>query len=174
MDYAFALIQRYKGKGLLIDSNLLLLYFIGMYDPDRIPKFKRTMAFTIDEFILLATICNEFEKIVTTPNVLTEVSSLSGQLPKSLRPHFYSDFAIRISELNEEYTASTSISGSAHFKDFGLTDSGIVETVKGSYLVLTTDLEFFGLLQNLGIDAINFNHIRTLAWWCPRAIHRSA
>lgn len=164
VDYASELIQRYKNKGLLIDTNLLLLYFIGMYDPDRIPKFKRTMAFTIDEFLLLVIICNEFDKVVTTPNVLTEVSNLSGQLPRNLRTDFYLDFAIRIPRLHEEYTASTSISGSTHFKDFGLTDSGIVETVKGNYLVLTTDLELFGFLQNLGIDAINFNHIRTLAW----------
>jgi len=164
MDYASELIQRYKSKGLLIDTNLLLLYFVGMYDADRIPKFKRTMSFTRDEFLLLATICNEFDKIVTTPNVLTEVSNLSGQLPRNLRPDFYSDFANRISELHEEYTTSTSISASPHFNDFGLTDCGIVETLKGNYLALTTDLQLFGLLQNLGIDAINFNHIRTLAW----------
>jgi hypothetical protein len=164
MDYLSELISQYRKKGLLIDTNLLLLYFVGMYDQERIPKFKRTMAFTIDEFLLLTTIFNEFDEIITTPNVLTEVSNLSGQLPGNLRSYFYNDFAKRIPTLREHYTSSKAISSSNHFNLFGLTDSGIVETVKGNYLVLTADLDLFGLLQNLGIDAINFNHIRTLAW----------
>jgi len=67
-------------------------------------------------------------------------------------------------KLEEQYASSAKISSSAHFSKFGLTDSGIVDTVKGNYLVLTSDLELFGYLQNLGIDAINFNHIRSLAW----------
>jgi hypothetical protein len=164
MDYVSDLIHQYRNKGLLIDTNLLLLYFVGMYDQDRIPKFKRTMAFTTDEFLLLTVIFNEFDKIITTPNILTEVSNLCGQLPGNLRSYFYGDFANRIPALREEYTSSTTISSSNHFNKFGLTDSGIVETVKGNYLAPTADLELFGLLNNLGIDAINFNHIRTLAW----------
>jgi hypothetical protein len=158
------MIARYKSKGLLIDTNLLLLYLVGMYDQKRIPRFKRTMAFTIDEFLLLATIFESFDKIITTPNILTEVSNFSGQLPRDLHPDFYSDFATKIPILEERYTASVAISASAHFNKFGLTDSGIVDTVKGNYLVLTDDLKLFGYLQNLGIDAINFNHIRSLAW----------
>ena len=164
MDYFSELIRQYKNKGLLIDTNLLLLYVVGMYDQERIPKFKRTMAFTIDEFHLLSVIFNEFDKIITTPNILTEVSNLSGQLPGNLRSHFYNDFAGLIPTLSEHYTSSVTVASLDHFNKFGLTDSGIVETVKGNYLVLTADLELFGLLQNFGIDAINFNHIRTIAW----------
>ncbi len=164
MEYVTELIGRYKTKGLLIDTNLLLLYFIGMYDPDRIRRFKRTMAFTIDEFLLLARVFESFDKIITTPNILTEVSNFSGQLPRELHSFFFSNFSTCILTLEERYIESGAISTSAHFNKFGLTDSGIVETVKGNYLVLTDDLALFGYLSNLGIDAINFNHIRTLAW----------
>jgi hypothetical protein len=164
MDYVIELISRYKAKGLLLDTNLLLLYFVGRYDADRIHKFKRTMAFTEDEFLLLATILESFDRVITTPNILTEVSNLSGQLPKNLHSDFYSDFSARIPVLDERHTASGTIVASVHFNKFGLTDSGIVDTVKDNYLVLTDDLVLFGYLQSLGIDAINFNHIRQLAW----------
>lgn len=164
MDYVLELISLYKAKGILIDTNLLLLYFVGKYDADLISKFKRTMAFTVEEFLLLAMILQSFDRVITTPNVLTEVSNLSGQLPKNLHSDFYSDFAARIPVLEERYTASGTIAASVHFNKFGLTDSGIVDIVKRSYLVLTDDLALFGYLQNLGIDAINFNHIRQLAW----------
>jgi rRNA-processing protein FCF1 len=164
MEYIQELVSRYKNKGLLVDTNLLLLYFVGAYDPDRIPKFKRTMAFTVDEFWLLASFLDAFEKLVTTPNVLTEVSNLSGQLAENLRSPFYSEFASRIPLLEEHYIPSASVSSLVHFNKFGLTDSGVVQLVKDNYLVLTDDLSLVGYLHNRGIDAINFNHIRSLAW----------
>jgi rRNA-processing protein FCF1 len=164
MEYINAVVARYQHKGLLIDTNLLLLYFIGGYDPDRIPKFKRTMAFTVAEFRLLSRFLDVFDKLVTTPNVLTEVSNLSGQLAEDLRTTFYSDFANRIPLLEEHYVPSVDAKSWAHFNKFGLTDSGIVNLVKDKYLVLTDDLNLVGYLQNQGIDVINFNHIRSLAW----------
>ena len=164
MEYINELVSRYQNKGLLIDTNLLLLYFIGNYDPNRIPGFKRTMAFTVDEFWLLIGFLGVFDKLMTTPNVLTEVSNLSGQLPANLRAPFHSDFANRIALLEEHYVPSVGASSLAHFNKFGLTDSGIVQLVKDKFLVLTDDLKLAGYLQNRGIDVINFNHIRSFAW----------
>src|SRR5205807_8110288 len=112
--------------GLLVDTNLLLLYFVGMYDQERIPRFKRTLTFTIEEFVLLASIFDSFDKVITTPNILTEVSNLSSQLPTNLHTHFYGYFASLIPFLEEHYTASGTISASTHFSKFGLTDAGIV------------------------------------------------
>ena len=38
-------IPRYQCRGLLIDTNLLLLYLVGEVDPRIIARFKRTQAF---------------------------------------------------------------------------------------------------------------------------------
>jgi hypothetical protein len=162
MGYIETLISRYRHKGLLIDTNLLLLYFVGKLDAERIPRFKRTMAFTIEEFILLAKFFNMFDKVITTPNVLTEVSNLLGGLPEQLHSAFFNDFATRLPHLEEHYTSSATISASAHFSRFGLTDCGIVELVKDNYLVLTDDLPLAGYLENRNIDVINFNHLRSI------------
>jgi len=164
MEYIDELVARYQNRGILIDTNLLLLFFVGKYDPDRITKFKNTMKFTIDEFWLLAGFLDAFERLVTTPNVLTEVSNLSGQLPENLRALFYSDFANNISLVEEHYVPSLEASSFTLFNKFGLTDSGIIQLVKDKFLVLTDDFKLAGYLQNRGIDVINFNHIRTLAW----------
>ncbi len=75
-------------QGLLIDSNLLLLLFVGQYDPTRIQKFKRTDQFTVGDYELLADYVEQFRELVTTPSILTEVSNLLGQLPENLRYHF--------------------------------------------------------------------------------------
>jgi hypothetical protein len=41
-------IERYRRRDLLIDTNLLLLYFVGAFRPDRIRSFKRTSRYSID------------------------------------------------------------------------------------------------------------------------------
>lgn len=158
------LLAIYKTKGVLIDANLLLVYFVGLYDPNRIKQFKRTEAFTIDDFSLLARLVDWFSKIVTTPNVLTEVNSLSNQLRSDLKSDYYLEFAKQIVLLEEHYVSSEKMSSSASFNRFGLTDSAIAELAQGQFLVLSDDFRLVGHLQKVGIDAINFNHIRYLAW----------
>jgi hypothetical protein len=163
-DYFLDLLNRYRAKGALVDANLLLVYFVGCYDQTQITKFKRTKAYTEDDFHLLAAIVDFFGKVVTTPNVLTEVNGLSNQLPDSLKPSYYSEFAKRVDTLEEHFMESRQVSNSSHFTKFGLTDSGIVELARDKYLVITDDLRFASYCQNVGVDVINFNNIRTMNW----------
>lgn len=163
-DYYTELFSRYRSKGVLIDTNLLLVYFIGKYDPSRIAKFKRTQTFTSEDFRLLESAFSFFGKIVTLPNILTEVSNLSNQLPENIKPDYYGQIGRIIANLEEHYLTSDKICSLAHFKQFGLTDSAIISLVKDKYLVLTDDFRLANYLESIGIDVINFNHIRTLNW----------
>ncbi len=158
------LISRYRNKGLLVDSNLLLLYFVGAYDPERIATFKGTARFGPDDFDLLLRLVALFQRIVTTPNILTEVSNLSGKLREDEKRTYFADFAKLVPRFAEHYCESKEICALQHFKDFGLTDSGIIDLARGSFLVLTDDGPLVGYLQNAGIDVINFNHVRFLDW----------
>ncbi len=164
MNYLEDLLSRYRNKGILVDTNLLLVYFVGMYDPDRISRFNRTAAFTIEDFELLSRLLAFFSKVVTTPNILTEVNSLSNKFPDDLKPAFYPVFAKRLTVLDEQYIASNKVSSLHHFNRFGLTDSGIISLAVGSYLVLTDDFKLSGYLQGINVDVINFNHIRSVTW----------
>lgn len=149
-------IERYRGKGVLVDANLLLLYFVGRYDRDRIETFKRTNNYSVEAFDVLAKFLRLFSTVVTTPNILTEVSNLSKQLP----PAYYDEFKQQLLVLEEKYVSSRSVCASEHFRQFGLTDSIIVELGRNQFLVLTDDLDLFLLLQRHNIDVVNFNHIR--------------
>ncbi|HSB11062.1 MAG TPA: PIN domain-containing protein [Blastocatellia bacterium] len=151
---------------MLVDSNLLLLYFVGAYNPERISTFKGTYSrgFGEDDFDLLIRLFSVFDRIVTTPNILTEVSNLSNQLRRDEKQTYYADFARQMPLLTEHYTESKEISVLQHFIDFGLTDSGIINLARENFLVLTDDGPLVGYLQNVGIDAINFNHVRSLNW----------
>ncbi|MFY9620974.1 MAG: PIN domain-containing protein [Pyrinomonadaceae bacterium] len=164
MEEIARLLTKYKNKGVLIDSNLLLVYCIGSYDSDRIPRFKRTASFSIDDFELLAQLVAFFDRVVTTPNILTEVNSFSNQLAEDIKVRYYPRFAEQIRILDEHYLASSEVSETPSFGKLGLTDSGIASIVQGKYLVLTDDLKLVVHLQSIGVDAINFNHVRALGW----------
>lgn len=154
-------INSYKDKGLLIDTNLLLLLFVGLHNLTTIQRFKRTMQFTADDFNCLAGVIRLFKQVVTTPNVLTEVSNLLGQLPEPIRIPVFRGFSLAIQPFQEHFTPSRELAHQRHFPNFGLTDIGIVQGAKGKFLVLTDDLRLAHYLGRQGIDVVNFNHLRT-------------
>ena len=154
----------YRQRGILIDTNILLLHFVGTVNRERISRFNRTEKFIPEDYDLLQRILTYFQTIVTTPNILTEVNSLANQLGEPERSQCFSIFSEIISNMNESYIESRTITNTKNFAKFGLTDCGILNVARGKYLVLTDDLKLANYLQKVGIDAINFNNIRTLGW----------
>jgi rRNA-processing protein FCF1 len=158
------LIQRYRSRGVLVDTNILLLHFVGRFNRELIPRFKRTAQFTVDDYQLLSRLLGRFDKIVTTPHVLSEVNSLSGQLGDPARTEYFGCFARDIATLDEQYVQSAAAAATNQFSRLGLTDSGIMLLAKGTYLVLTDDLKLTNYLERADIDVINFNHVRLAHW----------
>jgi len=159
-----SLFARYHQKGILIDTNILLLYFVGSVNRDRISRFNRTEKFTPEDYDTLLEIINFFPKRVTTLNILTEVNSLSNQLGEPEHSNCFKLFAASLFLFDEKYVDSLIISQRSEFVRFGLTDCGILEVAQNQYLVLTDDLKLTVHLQSQGIDAVNFNNIRVLNW----------
>jgi rRNA-processing protein FCF1 len=151
----------YRNKGLLIDSNVLLLFFVGLHDRTRIEKFKRTSQFTVEDFELLVDFIRQFKEVVTTPSILTEVSNLLGQLPEKLRYSFHEHFANGLKNLREDYTPSQELGDQKGLPKFGLTDTAILQAASGKYLVLTDDFRLAQYLEHRNVGVINFNHLRT-------------
>lgn len=156
------LLAKYRTKGIIIDTNILLLYLIGLVNRERIPRFKRTAQFIPEDYDLLLQIVDGFQKVITTPNILTEVNSLANQLGEPERSQCFMIFTKLIAQLTEEYIESKLIADREMFSRFGLTDCGIMYVAKDKYLVLTDDLKLSLYLKAQGIDTINFNNLRSL------------
>ncbi|MBE9049587.1 hypothetical protein IQ243_04045 [Nostocales cyanobacterium LEGE 11386] len=163
-DYILALFQSYKQKGVLIDTNILVLWFVGTVNRPRISQFNRTEKFLPEDYDLLVSILSYFSKIVTTPNVLTEVNSLINQIGEPERSQCYSVFTQAMTTLDEFYIESVHAVQLDNFTKYGLTDCGIVSLAKNQYLVLTDDFKLANYLQKISIDTINFNNLRTYGW----------
>lgn len=158
------MLRKHRQGTVLVDANLLLLYFIGSLDPQEIPRFKRTKQFVVEDYDTLSGFLKYFKTILTTPNILTEVSNLSTHLPKHLRDDYLQVFTQSVALLEERYCASQTITTMPEMPWLGLTDTGIVHLAQAKHLVITEDAALYAHLTRQGLDALNFNHIRPLNW----------
>jgi len=159
------LLSRHKSRGVLIDTNLLLLYLVGSFQPDQIRKFKRTSQFTEADYSILSRLVSLFGKIVSTPNILTEVNSLANQLAESYKIPFASILAQCIETItSESYLESRSLVRSPYFAKYGLTDTASFVLAQDQHLVLTDDFKLANTMASKGLDVLNFNHLRFMSW----------
>ena len=141
----------------------MLLYLIGRTNRSRIAKFKRTQAYTVEDFDLLDRFMAEFKTLITTPHILTEVSNL-GDLHGQERDGFRAWFVRVVEESREHYEESRLLVKEGCFRRLGLTDAAIAALARHNYLFLTDDFDLYSTLVGHGADAINFNHLRSRDW----------
>jgi hypothetical protein len=163
--YASDLIVRFRSKGVLVDTNLLLLLLIGSYDCELVggSGFKRVAKYSIEDFTALVRLLAQFKLTVTTPHILTEVSNLAAQLPEHHKSLCFGRFVETFKDFAELNTQSFVAAGRPEFPYLGLTDC-VIAQVASDYLVITDDLRFSNCLNQTGVETLNFNHVRTLAW----------
>ncbi len=160
------LVNRYRRKGILLDTNLLLLLFVGLVNIGWIGQFKRisNQKFTAAEFSLLEDIVNQSSLLLTTPHILAETSNFIFQDHSENQPLALLAIAKNLQAFKERRPEAKKLVMTEAFAKFGLTDSGILDLPPGKYLVLSVDAELVVALQKKKVDAINFNHLRQQAW----------
>jgi rRNA-processing protein FCF1 len=155
------MIARHASNGLILDSNLLVLLGVGLFDTKLISRHRRTSTYDIDDFQRLRNFKTQFHRIVVTPHILAELSNLTlgragagiDQLPISI--------VETIKTAHEIHVEKDVLVAKANVARFGFTDAGIIElAVSQQLLVLTDDLPLANLLEKSRAPVINFNHLR--------------
>jgi hypothetical protein len=159
--YPEALIEKYRRKGVLIDTNLLVLLAIGVYNPARILTFKRTFKYTIDDFDLLLRIIGFFERKVITPNILTEVDNIARQMPEREHAAVADVISQLLLRFLEVYIPSVQVLGQRPYAERGLTDCVTIACAEET-LIVTDDFALSNRLSSSGFDVLNINHIRNI------------
>ena len=153
------LIGKHQRNGLLVDTNLLLLLIVGLYDRRRVASFKRTSAYTLDDFQRIGWLVKQFTQLWTTPNILTEVDNLGRQLPTREWKNFSTSLKELCLKMKEENVSSSIVVACPTFDRLGLTDSATL-SLKQSFLIISDDFPLYQEALRQGYDAINFNHLR--------------
>lgn len=158
------LVSKYKRRGVMLDSNLLVVYLVGLLGKDHLKDCRATKAVVPGDFDLLAAFLGQFEAFATTPHILTETSNLGGRLPENLHRHFRLLFRKLTAGFKERSRRANELMAGENFLRFGLADAAIADTPPGRFLVLTDEVALYTLLLSRGVDVINFNHLREFAW----------
>lgn len=153
---------------LLIDSNVLLVYILGLFRKELIDSHRRTGRYTQEDWTLLEQFlqANNFQTLAVTPGVLTEVSNLLAYgLNGRLRDNLFRYVAGIIPKFQEEHQDASRIVAASAFIFLGYTDAGIGEVARAEGIpVLTDDLKLYIWLLREKLSAFNFNHIRDANW----------
>ena len=150
--------------GLLLDANVLLLFYVGLLDRELVGTFKRTRQFTPGDFDLLKTIVDFHAGVVTTPHVLAEVSNLAQHLEGARRDDFFAMFAKSITLLKEVRSPASDLSGEPIFTRLGLSDAAVSQLARDdSLFVVTADVDLYVHLLTIGVRVINFNQATEVA-----------
>lgn len=154
------LAQKFRKKGILIDTNLLVLFLVGSYDENMVGS-KRTTNYVVEDYRYLKTFLETFEQHFYTPNILTEITNLTDSFNSEPNFYFFQHVKYILGAFKEHNVSSDEIMELKSFLKFGLTDA-VNCKLSDKYLVLTDDLKLYSYLANQDLPAINFNHIRDL------------
>jgi rRNA-processing protein FCF1 len=157
-------VEQTRRAGLLIDTNILLLLLAGRFDRRLIGNFKRLAQFNDSDFDVLQALVSRYQRLLTTPNILTEVSSFANQLPEVTRAAFFGNLADELVLLDERYVASRETAPGEDLRRLGLADAVTAVCAREGILVLTDDFRLAQTLRKRGLHVLNFNHLRTLYW----------
>ena len=150
--------------GLLIDTNLLVLFTVGTVNRNRIETFKRTRQYTKTDYDLLLQVLQQFKPLYTVAHVLAEVSNLTD-LPGSERLQARRVLKETLSVLDEAEMPSIRAAEDRVYEDLGLADAAIAALARDqNCAVLTDDLDLYLLLSRDNMNVLNFTHLRERAW----------
>jgi len=155
------ILDRFASKGVLVDTNLLLVYLIGTFDRSFLQRFARTKAYTPEDYDVLANFLNEFHRVIVTPHILTEVSNFSLRIKQPYLERYFATMVAALDSHTEKHVPKERILPSPYLSRFGFTDLSIQEAAEElGCLVLTDDLPLVIHLDNCGVPVANFSSIR--------------
>lgn len=147
-------------RGIVIDTNLLVLLVVGVTDRKLIDKHKRLKQFEQKDFDLLTSLLAGFDQIFVTPHIVTETCNLISQISDPAKSSVRKTLALLLETLKEEFQPSVEVSKHNSFFRLGLADCAILDLIKKETPFVTVDLDLYLAASKVNKYATNFNHLR--------------
>lgn len=163
-------VAKFQPQGIIVDTNILILFLIGNYSPDFIKDYElvnnSNKKYSVSDFELLKRIFSYFKKLIITPQIIAEISNLSITKPKGLyaeKRMLYLQAVVKVLSVAEEhYQACECLWGMELevIREYGFTDMTMFELSKKTKIPILTD-EFPLYNYSYGkIPIIKFEHIK--------------
>ncbi len=140
-----------------IDANLLVLLVVGSVDRRQVGAHRRARRFAPEDYDRLLKVIDTLERVLVTPNTLTEASNLLESRNDDRR--FLDRLRLVIEGSEEVVVASAEAARNAAFPRLGLTDAALLEAVSEEKPLITTDLDLYIAALSKGENAaFNFTY----------------
>ena len=147
-----------------MDTGLLMLFVVGATDRKLIAKHRRLKEFQEKDYDILIDKIGHVDKVLVTPNILTEASNLLDKHGEPERSRIFETLRIFIEEQEEIVVTSKVASQRKEFIRLGLTDAGLLEVISTSNPLITVDLALYlAATRRESGSAFNFTSYQSLA-----------
>lgn len=147
-------------RSVLLDTNLLILLIVGLYNKNLIGNHKRTKGFIVEDFDLLVESIGGYEILWVTSHCLAEVSNLLMQTHNSQAKELMVCFAKFTANTRESHIQKEVIFKNDFSMRLGVADTGIIIKSKRVSCVFTVDFDLYSEISRRGHTVVNFNHLR--------------
>lgn len=147
--------------GLLVDTNLLVLWVVGSVNRRRIRTFKRTRQYDDSDYDLLNRVIADFgRRLFTVAHVMAEVSNLTD-LPGEELGRSRALLKGALNRIEEPTLPSVRAADERNYQTLGLADAAIISAAREHRCaVLTDDQSLYLALEHEGVPTVNFTHLR--------------
>lgn len=125
-------IRKYRSSGILVNTNLLLVYIVGLYDNVTGYRLVNTFKYTkgnygVGDFDVLLAFLKKFDVMVTTPHILAEASnSIVGELTDPAKDLCLGLIQETIPTFHEHHVPAKDLLVEDQFLTYGVADMGIL------------------------------------------------
>ena len=149
-------------EGFFLDANLLVLFIVGRVDTGIIGKHRRLTGYTVADYEKLLGVFRRNDRILVTPNTLTEASNLLRQHGEPERSLLMAGLQYLIEHSEEVAIPSARAAVNPSFVALGLTDAVLLDAVSPQAPLITVDLDLYLAALEQGENAaVNFREFMT-------------
>jgi predicted nucleic acid-binding protein len=143
-------------RDVIIDTNVFILFLAGQINENKIKNYTRNSLYTKEDYYLLLNIISNYDRIITSPNILTEVDNILNRITGEDKYKYLILIKTIYNQTIEKYIKTKEISQNWFFDTLGITDSAILMMAKESELLISGDSSLCDYAKSLNIKTFDF------------------
>lgn len=128
---------------IIVDTNALTLLVLGAVNPNNIGRHSKLSIYTQEDFETINNLITKENRLISTPNVWTEVDNLCNRVTGEDRNRYDSVMKKLVKDSHEKFIETGFALNDVYFAILGITDSILLNLAKRCDMLITGDSKLF-------------------------------
>jgi hypothetical protein len=146
-----------------LDTGPFVVLVVGSVDPDLLGSAQHLKQYEPESLLVLESFVSRFRSITITPHVATETSYFLKKIGGTSGNRVVAKFVELLQWIRERNVPSRAAAARVEFAWLDLADCTLLEGGRARDTLLSTDAVLVNRRLELGLPAVNFNHLREQA-----------